>query len=401
MTMTDAQIRELVFAAVEPEVAGERVLILVPDHTRVLPLGDVLPALVEALHHAASVDIMVALGTHPADGGEYLERLGALATSAGYRAKVRNHEWRNEAALFSLGLVDADAIRGMAGAVWHRSLGGPLEVRINRAAVEADRIVIVGPTLPHEVAGYSGGLKYLFPGISGPEMIDVMHWLGALSGVMATIGVRDTPVRALIEEAAALLPTAVTLVAAVTDADGLAGLFVGPPAEAWASSVELSSQLHVTWLEQPYRRVVSEPLRIYDELWTAAKSMYKLEGAVADGGELVVYAPWLTEVSCTHGRSIFQVGYHVLDYFLKQWEKFDTVPLAVLAHSSHVKGAGTFGGGREVPRISVRLATGIGPADCERLNLDYVDPEAIDLAQMTDTETLIVRNAGEHLWRSR
>jgi nickel-dependent lactate racemase len=193
----------------------------------------------------------------------------------------------------------------------------------------------------------------------------------------------------------------VTLVAAVTDEDGLAGLFVGPPDEAWPSSVELSSQLHVTWLEHPYRCVVSQPLRIYDELWTAAKSVYKLEGTVAEGGELIVYAPWLTEVSCTHGRSIFRVGYHVLDYFLEQWNEFETVPLAVLAHSSHVKGAGTFAGGREVARMSVRLATGISPADCERLNLGYVDPETIDLGQTADTETLVVRNSGEHLWRVR
>jgi nickel-dependent lactate racemase len=341
VTLTDGQIRESLFHALEPEVVGERVLILVPDHTRVLPLDRVLPALVEALHGASSVEVMVALGTHPPDGLDYIERLGALATSAGHPARVRNHEWRNEEALTPLGVIDADSIRGMAGSVWHRSLDGPLEVRINRAALEADRVIIVGPTLPHEVAGYSGGLKYLFPGISGPEMIDVMHWLGALSGVMATIGFRDTPVRNLIGAAASLLPTAVTLVAAVTGEDGLAGLFVGPPDETWMSSVELSSRLHVTWLEQPYRRVVSQPLRIYDEMWTAAKSVYKLEAAVAEGGELIVYAPWLTEVSCTHGKSIFGVGYHVLDYFLEPWDEFDAVPLAVLAHSSHVKGAGT------------------------------------------------------------
>ena len=216
---------------------------------------------------------------------------------------------------------------------------------------------------------------------------------------MATIGFRSTPVRELIDTASAMLPTAVTLVAAVTDGDGLAGMFVGAPDEAWPASVELSSRLHITWLDHPYRRVVSQPLPIYDELWTAAKSVYKLEGAVADGGELIVYAPWLTEVSGTHGRWIFQVGYHVLDYFLEQWEKFDTVPLAVLAHSSHVKGSGSFAGDREVSRISVQLATAINPGDCEQLNLGYVDPGTIDLDQTADTDTLVVRNVGEQLWR--
>jgi nickel-dependent lactate racemase len=394
VTLTPGDIRRIVFAAVESAVAGERVLILVPDHTRLLPLDELLPAVIEAAHRAASLEVMVALGTHPPDPPDYQRHVAALV---GTDVPVRNHEWRNEGDLTRLGRIDADDIRRIAGDVWHRSLDTSLDVRINRAAVEVDRIIIVGPTLPHEVAGYSGGTKYLFPGISGPEMIDVMHWLGALSGVMGTIGFERTPVRALIDAASALLSTPVTLVAAVTEGEGLAGLFAGPPAEVWPASVELSREHHTTWLDRPYPRVVSQPLPIYDELWTAAKAVYKLEAAVADGGELIVYAPWLAEVSRTHGPSIFRIGYHVIDYFLAQWERFAEDPLAVLAHSSHVKGAGSFADGREVARISVRLATGISRADCEQLNLGYVDPTSIDLTPRP--ETLVVAGAGERLYR--
>jgi nickel-dependent lactate racemase len=395
VTLTDDEIRRTLFDALESNVAGERVLILIPDHTRLLPLERLLPAVVDAAHKAASTEVMVALGTHPPDSSDYVRSVAALA---GSQTPVRNHEWRSEDALAGLGVIDVDRIRAIAGDVWHRSLDNPLEVRINRAAVEADRVIIVGPTLPHEVAGFSGGLKYLFPGVSGPEMIDVMHWLGALSGVMGTIGFEGTPVRALIDAAAALLSTPVTLVAAVTDGDGLAGVFAGAPADVWPASVRLSRQHHVTWLDRPYRRVVSQPLRIYDELWTAAKAVYKLEAAVADGGELILYAPWLTEVSRTHGRSIFEVGYHVIDYFLGQWDKFETRPLAVLAHSSHVKGAGSFVDGLETARISVRLATGISRAECEQLNLGYADPASIDLSPQP--ETLVVANSGERLYRT-
>ncbi len=185
MTLSDSEIREVVFPALESEVAGERILILVPDHTRVLPLEQVRPALVEALHRASSLEVMVALGTHPPDAVKHVHWLTSLAASTGRRVAVRNHEWRNEEELTSLGVIEAETIQRIAGKVWHRSLDAPLEVRINRAVVGADRIIVVGPTLPHEVAGFSGGMKYLFPGIGGPEMIDVMHWLGALSGVMA------------------------------------------------------------------------------------------------------------------------------------------------------------------------------------------------------------------------
>ena len=386
-------VRPVLFDALESAVAGERVLVLVPDHTRVLPLDEVLPALADALHRAQRVEVMVALGTHPPEPPEHLRSIAALI-----RAPAVNHDWQDERVLQSIGTIGADRIRVIAGPVWHPSLERDLEVRINRAATEADRVVVVGPTLPHEVAGFSGGTKYLFPGISGPEMIDVMHWVGALSGVMATIGRADTPVRSLIDEAAALLATPVTLVAAVTDERGLAGVYAGPPEETWRRSVEHADRLHVTVVDRPFERVVSSPLPIYEELWTAAKAVYKLEPAVADGGELIVYAPWLSEVSRTHGSRIFEVGYHVMDYFLKQWDRFAEVPLAVLAHSTHVKGAGSYDGGREVPRITVRLATGISAADCERLNLGYTDPRTIDL-ESPPPGTFVVPDAGEHLWR--
>ena len=50
-------------------------------------------------------------------------------------------------------------------------------------------------TLPIEVAGFSGGAKYLLPGIAGPDMINFTHWLGALSTSKQTIGVKDTDVQ--------------------------------------------------------------------------------------------------------------------------------------------------------------------------------------------------------------
>ena len=393
--MTDDEILAALTEGLEQAVAGENVLVLVPDHTRRIPLHRILPRLAQALHLAPRVRVMVALGTHPPVPEQDLRALSRLMGGQ----EVGNHPWQDDCELVSLGAIPDERIREIAGPVWHPSLAGPLDVRINRAAIEADRVVIVGPTLPHEVAGYSGGAKYLFPGISGPEMIDVMHWLGALTGVMGTIGRADTPVRSLIGEAAARLPTPVTLVAVVTRDDDLAGMFVGGVEAAWPPSVELAERLHTVWLDRPYERVVSRPLPIYGELWTAAKAVYKLESAVADGGQLIVHAPELETVSRTHGARIFEVGYHVMPYFLRQWDRFSEVPLAVLAHSTHVKGAGTFEGGREEARIDVRLATGIGPDDCRRLNLGYTDPG--DLTLETDDGTLIVPNSGEVLYRVR
>ena len=44
-------------------------------------------------------------------------------------------------------------------------------------------------------------------------MINATHWLGALAEVVGTIGIQDTPVRAMIHAAAARLQTPLTLIA--------------------------------------------------------------------------------------------------------------------------------------------------------------------------------------------
>jgi hypothetical protein len=141
---------------------------------------------------------------------------------------------------------------------------------------------------------------------------------------------------------------------------------------------------------------------LYDDLWTGAKGMYKMEPVIADGGEVVIYAPRINEVSYSHGAVLDQVGYHVRDYFSKQWERFKGFPWGVLAHSTHVKGMGTYENGVETPRIQVTLATGISAERCRRINLGYLDPASIHIDEWQGREDqgiLVVPRAGEMLYR--
>jgi nickel-dependent lactate racemase len=145
---------------------------------------------------------------------------------------------------------------------------------------------------------------------------------------------------------------------------------------------------------------------LYDDLWTAAKGMYKMEPAVADGGEVVIYAPHIDEVSYTHGKLLDEVGYHCRDYFLKQWDRFKDYPGGVLAHSTHLTGLGSYDPttGIETRRIRVTLATGIPRARCERINLGYLDPATVKLAEWDGRAgegILVVPRAGEMLYRVR
>ncbi len=141
---------------------------------------------------------------------------------------------------------------------------------------------------------------------------------------------------------------------------------------------------------------------MYDEVWTAGKVMYKLEPVVADGGRLVIWAPHVKVISHTWGTHLERIGYHVRDYFLKQMDLFRGIPRGVLAHSTHVRGVGTFEGGIEKPRIEVVLATAIPEWMCRQVNLGYLDPAAIRLEEYAGRENdgiLFVDHAGEVLHR--
>ena len=408
--MTETEIRALLAEALgAADLAGRRVLVIIPDGTRTAPvalmsaiLSEILGAKVEAL------DYLVALGTHPAMDDAALSRLLGREVINGRAGgwRVFNHRWEDPETFVTLGTITASEVA--------EATGGRLEmdvpVRLNRFLGEPDghssydRIIVCGPVFPHEVAGFSGGNKYFVPGVAGPEIIDVTHWVGALLTSRGIIGVRDTPVRRLIDRAASCVPTPSLLIALVMHGQALQGVFVGDMEETWQAAAELSAELDIIVVERPYKRVLSVMPEMYDDLWTGAKGMYKLEPAIADGGEVVIYAPHITEVSYVHGRHLDEIGYHVRDYFLAQWDRFKHIPWGVLAHSTHLRGDGTFVEGVERPRIRVTLATGIPRERCERIGLGWMDPASVDPEEWADREdegVLLVRRAGEQLYRLR
>jgi lactate racemase len=280
-----------------------------------------------------------------------------------------------------------------------------VQVRINRHVAEADVAIVVGPVFPHEVVGFSGGNKYVFPGVSGPELIDLSHWVGALITSAAMIGTGGvTPVRALINEAATMIPAerlAPCLVVA-SGTDTLHAAAFGTPEDAWAACAEISAETHISYLEAPVKRVLSIMPTKYEDIWTAAKGFYKLEPIVADGGEVIIYAPHITQISVMHPQ-ITEIGYHNRDYFLGQWEKFKHQPWGDLAHSTHLRGQGTWDSAAgERNRVTVTLATGIPEEVVRAVNLNYLDPASVDIgAYEADPDTLVEPHAGEVLYRLR
>jgi len=402
--LSEAEVRELAAKGLEQvPLAGKRVLVLIPDSTRSCPLPMFFRLLCELIRpKATKLDFLIALGTHPPMSEERINALlGLTPQERGERygdVGVLNHEWDRPDALRQIGTISADEIEQISDGLMREDV----PVALNRLIFDYDQLIICGPTFPHEVVGFSGGNKYLFPGIAGAEIINFFHWLGAVITNPVINGTKWTPVRKVVDRAAAMIPVPRLCFSLVVLFDELKGLFIGPPEEAFSAAADLSARIHIVYKPRPFHRVLSVAPKMYDDIWTAGKCMYKLEPVVADGGELIILAPHVDEISYTHGKVLDGIGYHVRDYFLKQMERFRDVPRGVMAHSTHVKGIGTFEGGVEKPRVNVVLATAIPEERCRRVNLGYRDPATINPDDWRDREdegVLLVPKAGEMLYR--
>jgi nickel-dependent lactate racemase len=401
--LTSEQARSLIAQACPAkDYRDKKVLVIVPDATRTCPLGMLFTGLFDQIGAATSrFDVMIALGTHqPMSEEAICKRLEiSLDERRGKYAGVQllNHEWDNESALRQIGTLTHEETSELTDGL----LSMEVPVKVNAKLFDYDQVIIIGPVFPHEVVGFSGGNKYLFPGVSGAEILHFFHWLGAVVTNPMTIGNKWTPVRRVVDRVGGMVPVPKLCICMVVDQAQLAGLYIGSPEGAWDQASELSKRLHITYKDHPFHTVLSCAPKMYDEVWVGGKCMYKLEPVVADGGELIIYAPHIHEISITHGRLIRQIGYHCRDYFLKQWDRFKDIPWGSIAHSTHVRGIGTYEDGVEHCRVQVTLATSIPEDICKEINLGYRDPASInpeDYANREDEGVLLVPKAGEMLF---
>ena len=382
---------------------NKKILLIIPDSTRTAPVGWMFKALFD-LHgqDCRAMDVMIALGTHQPMSEEAiclrLEITQQEREQHYHKVGFFNHEWDNPAALKEIGTITPEEIAAMTEDRF--SLEVP--IKVNRKLYDYDQLMIIGPVFPHEVVGFSGGNKYLFPGVSGPELLNFFHWLAAIITNPRIIGHKWTAVRKVIDRAGASVTIPKSALCMVVTHEGLRGVFTGTPESAWDQAADLSAQTHIETREKPFHTILSCAPAMYDELWVGGKCMYKLEPVLADGGELIIYAPHIREISLTHGRIIRQIGYHCRDFFLNQWEQFKDFPWGILAHSTHVRGIGKWVDGKEKPRVTVTLATGIPEEVCQEINLGYRDPKSLDPSQFMHREKegiLMVPKAGETLFQ--
>ena len=407
--LSSAELREILELALLRVAPGARVLAIIPDKTRDDNTDLLFPFAAEILEArgVARFDALVAQGTHaPMTYEEKQTKIGAKnGTLPGDVGEVFDHRWNVPDELVTIGQLSAPQVSQLTGGLITNAVTINLNRRLGPGVY--DIILIFSATVPHEVAGFAGGAKYLFPGVAGPDLTHATHWLGALASIENVIGRVETPTRHMIEAAADFVSAQIiTLNSVVTrDEDNRLrthALFVGDFRQAFRRAAEVSRQVHIKYTGRKYKRVVALLDEHYDELWVGGKASYKLGGVIEEGGELIIFAPHLRSISETHGELIEKYGYAPLDR-VREMVALSTElqsNLAVAAHLAHVSYAGHRDDtGRVIPRYRITMASALDEETCQRVRLGYMDYREFRRENyQNDADTLVVEKAGRDLY---
>jgi nickel-dependent lactate racemase len=356
------------FEALNKMGIKNKVLALPPDYTRLPSQAGILTSFAYEYYGDKLTDILPALGTHSPMTDHQIERMFPGIP----RTLFRDHDWRND--VVTLGEVPGEFISEVSeGKV---SYNWP--VQVNKLLVEGrfDLSLSLGQVVPHEVVGMANYHKNIFVGTGGSEGINKSHFIGAAYGMERMMGRAETPVRKVFnygtEKFAKHLPIVyVQTVVGVDKEDGLLktrGLFIGDDFEVFQMAAELSLQVNFDMVEKPLKKVVVwlDPTE-FKSTWLGNKSIYRTRMAMADGGELIVFAPALKEFG--EDKQIDQLirkyGYKGTPYTLKCVEENDDLKqnLGAAAHLIHGSSEG---------RFSVTYCPGKGPENLTREEIESV-----------------------------
>ncbi len=263
---------------------SSRVVILADDNTRLTPVDEILPAVLDEMNAAGvkdeQVTVVIALGTHRfMTDAEIGEKFGDEVVK---RVAIRNHDYKNREALVDLGTTPNGT-----------------RVSINRDVYEADFALGIGSIVPHHIPGFAGGAKIVQPGVSGEETTAHTHLL-SVRAPRSYVGVERNPVREEMNEIARQAGVNVIFNVVLNRHGEVVGAFFGDTVEAFAEGVKLSRQVYAVEIPEEADIVIagSHPCDI--EFWQAHKTLYPADRAVKAGGTIIVVTPCEEGVAVTH-----------------------------------------------------------------------------------------------------
>jgi len=413
--LTKEQLKEIVKKSLKDFSSVKKVLLIHPDYTRTDFSDKLIPLIYQELKNKGmtQIDSLNAGGTHRAMTEKGIRVKLGLSNQINF-THFYNHEYNDPQQLVTVGEISASFVEKMTKG----ELSQSIPVVVNKLVTEDyDLIIALSGTLPHEAAGYAGGLKVFLPGISGPEVIDLFHWAAVLVGIPQIIGTVNNSAREVINKGSSYvfnkIKVPVLLFNMIFEEKEHQvipkGLYIGVGfdgfIEAYKQAAKASSQLHVVYIDKPLECAVQVIDKSYDEIWTAGKGSYKLQspGVMAPGGEIIIYAP---HINCFHSRiemdfALRQIGYHCKDYVKKYLKLNPDFSKNIAAHVINVRGAGSFdvNSWKEEFDFKVTLTTGIPQEVCKSVGLGYRNPDSIRKEDFIGPEKLWIQNGGKYLYK--
>lgn len=262
---------------------SSRVVIVVPDATRVAGAELIAPLLLKRLNRHGlkdeQISILIGGGIHRRATDAEIKAIVGVEVAT--RLQVNCHQANDLHSLVYLGTT---------------SRGTPVE--LNRQLVDTDHVIVIGAIGFHYLAGFSGGRKAILPGCAAERSIRANHLLsfdlnsltkkpGVLSAHLAGNAVHEDMV-----EAVEMLNPSFLINTVINSADKIATAYAGHWREAHQKGCQEYKASHA--ITVPERRplvIVScggSPRDI--NLIQSHKAMEHVAGVLEDGGTMVVLA---------------------------------------------------------------------------------------------------------------
>jgi len=250
--------------------ATDRVAVVIPDLTRPLPTDRLLPWLFVELGHVPPERFTIVNGTGSHRVNTPEELLAMVGRHVLDRYRVVNHNAHDPDTMLPAG----------------KSRDGET-VYLNREYVEADRRIVLGFVEPHFMAGFSGGLKGIFPAVADIASIMRYHDARTIGDPRSTWGlVEGNPTQAVIRHHGSLLPLHFCLNVTLNRKREITRFFCGDPIAAHEEGCAFSKETAMVACERPFPIVVTtnSGYPLDQNLYQTVKGMSAAAQIVAPGG---------------------------------------------------------------------------------------------------------------------
>ena len=401
------ELRNLLFAVLEKLGRRAKVLVVPPDQTRAASRAGELTNFTWKYYGDALRGVLPALGTHKAMSAERIAGMfGDIPVSL-----FHSHNWRED--VETVGVVPREFIYAQSEGKLKYEWPAQVNRLISRG--DFDLILSIGQVVPHEVIGMANYNKNILVGTGGPDSINRSHYLGAVYGMERIMGRSDNPVRRVLNYAAfhflGGLPIVYVLTVVGRNDSGatvVRGLFVGDDSECFQQAADLSFRVNFALMPEPMRKVVVylEPHEFHST-WLGNKAIYRTRMAMADGGELIILAPGVSEFGedLRIDELIRKYGYHGTEATLAMVQSNEDLraDLGAAAHLIHGSSEGRFhitwcpG---NLTREEVEGA-GFGYGELTKM-LQLYDPAKLQQGwnRVAGEEVYFIENPGLGLWAS-